>query len=188
MPESRRLPRFLLTAAFLYLGWYFLHQWMITSQVLFDSLLCQHIAAASAGVLRVLGFTAEARHTLVVLQQQPSVIVGWQCDGLSLMALFAGFIIAYPGPWRTKLWFIPLGVLSIHLINILRVVGLALNHYYSHATLEFNHHYTFALIVYAFIFWLWTVWVRRYAGRLLNGPAAPEPAPLAPDSSPANAA
>jgi len=171
--DSRRLPRFLLTAGSLYIAWYFLyHQVLLPSQTL-DVALCQHIASVSSAVLRALGFASTVKHTYLYLNGYHMVSVGWQCDGLPLMALFAIFIVAYPGPWRTKLWFVPLGILAIHVLNILRVVALALNQYYSRSTFEFNHHYTFALVVYAFIFWFWTIWVRRYAGRTPSAPSSP---------------
>ena len=195
---SQRLPRFLLTAALLYVGWYLLYSRLIHSSSLgysFDSALCHHIAQASAWVLRLAGFESfagGADGTFLHLGGYHVVTVGWQCDGLPMMALFAGFVLAYPGPWRTKLWFIPAGVLFIHGINVLRVVGLALNQMYWRSSMEFNHHYTFTIIVYGFIFWLWTIWVRRFANSAPAsqftrgddaGPAAPAATPTSPSAS-----
>ena len=190
---SQRLPRFLLIAALLYAAWYIFYTRLIhagSPGYEFDQALCRHIAQASAGVLELAGFKSfagGAGGAMLYLGGWHVVSVGWQCDGLPMMALFAGFIIAYPGAWRTKLWFIPLGILVIHAINILRVVALALNQMYWRSSMEFNHHYTFTIIVYGFIFWLWTIWVRRFASRLPLvqpspgdgiGPAAPS-APVA---------
>ncbi len=132
----------------------------------FDMALCRHLASASAAVLGALGFSSGvggSHETFLFMNGWHVVSVGWQCDGLPVMALFTIFIVAYPGPWRAKLWFIPAGLLAIHLLNILRIVGLAFNQVYSRSTTEFNHHYTFTIIVYGFIFWLWTIWVRRFA-------------------------
>jgi exosortase family protein XrtF len=95
---------------------------------------------------------------------KPAVIVGDPCNGLVLYALFAGFVLAFPGgTWRRKLPFIAGGIVLIYLLNILRVGALALNHLYSYGTVDFNHHYTFSFIVYGCIFLLWILWVRRYA-------------------------
>ena len=164
---SQRLPRFLLTAGLLYVAWYFFYAYLLhagSAGLKYDLMLCAHITSASAGVLRGLGYESSALNsTQLYLSGWHVVNVGWQCDGLPVLALFAGFIIAYPGPWRTKLWFVPLGMLLIHGINILRVAGLALNQLYSRHTVNFNHHYTYTIIVYGFIFWLWTIWVRRFA-------------------------
>jgi exosortase/archaeosortase family protein len=88
---------------------------------------------------------------------------------LVLYAMFTGFIVAFPGPWRPKLWFVPLGVIALYLLNIVRVGALALNHHYAHQSVDFNHHYTFSFVVYGCICALWMQWVRWY-----GSPAASE--------------
>ena len=89
--------------------------------------------------------------------------VGNACNGLELFILFAGFIACFPGNNKNKLWFIPLGIIAIELVNAMRAAVLALNQYYRPQSLQFNHHYTFTMIVYAFIFYLWYLWVNRFA-------------------------
>lgn len=184
---SQRLPRFLLTAALLYVAWYFFYNQLLhagSAGLKYDKALCNNIAEASAAVLRSIGYKSEALNGAEVhLSGWHVVNVGWQCDGLPVMALFAGFIIAYPGPWRAKLWFVPLGMLLIHGINVLRVAGLALNHLYSQKTMYFNHHYTYTIIVYGFIFWLWTIWVQRFASPF-SAPTDPPATGAGPAPSP----
>lgn len=163
-PPAHSLRRFLLLAAGLYLVWFFGYEQWLQPDGRLDAALSVNIAAVSAGVLRVLGFPASIAATnpnLLMMGQQMAVFVGDPCNGLVLYALFAGFVLAYPGPIGRKLWFIPVGILAIYLLNVLRVAALALNHLYSHQTVEFNHHYTFTFVVYAFILGLWMLWVRR---------------------------
>jgi len=92
--------------------------------------------------------------------------IGDPCNGLTLFALFTGFIIAYPGPLKKKLWFIPVGIIAIHFINIIRIVALSLIVYYfpDPEVLDFNHTYTFTLLVYGFVFSLWYVWAGKLSG------------------------
>lgn len=97
----------------------------------------------------------------------PVVLIEHGCNGLILMVLFAGFVVAFPGPWRTKLWFVPMGILAIYLINSLRVIGLAVNQMVSKSSFDFNHKYTFTILIYGAIFYFWMVWVNRYSG--ING-------------------
>ncbi len=47
--------------------------------------------------------------------------------------------------------------------NVLRVAALSLNHMYSRGTVDFNHKYTFTVLVYAFIFFLWHLWVKYFS-------------------------
>jgi exosortase/archaeosortase family protein len=80
-----------------------------------------------------------------------------------LFALFAGFVVAFPGKIKNKLWFIPLGILIIHLTNIIRILALAIIAYKSPNYLEFNHNYTFTVSVYIIVFALWMIWTLYFS-------------------------
>jgi exosortase/archaeosortase family protein len=169
---SRLGPRwqFLVVAAGLYLTWLIAYEGFLGPDGRLDAWLATNITVASAGLLRLLGFVASTGPgtltatgmPVLLMDNIPAVAVGSPCDGLVLYALFAGFIIAFPGPVRPKLWFVPLGIGVLYLLNIVRVGALALNHHYAHQSVEFNHHYTFNFIVYGCICLLWMQWVRRY--------------------------
>ena len=178
---NRLLFRFIAVAVVIYLVWFFgYEQWLAhADNGHLDHVLCTHITAAAVVALRLVGFTAAvspASSCLVLMNGIPSVIVGPPCNGLVLYALFAGFVVAFPGPWLRKLWYIPVGILLIWILNVLRVAALAVNHHYAHSSVDFNHHYTFTFVVYAFIFGLWMLWARRLA---VVNPAA-EVAPISP--------
>lgn len=163
---NRLLFRFLFVAAIMYLGWFFGYEQWLAHDGRLDLALCTQITRASVGALQALGFAATvspAQATLVLMNGQPAVIVGVPCNGLVLYALFGGFVLAFPGPWLRKLWFIPTGIVLIWGLNVLRVAALAINQYYAHQTVDFNHHYTFTFVVYGFIFGLWMLWARRLA-------------------------
>ena len=96
-----------------------------------------------------------------------------------LYALFSGFVVAFPTSSRHKFWFVPLGVVLIYGINVLRIVAMSLNHYYSYKTLDFNHHYTFAFLVYGFIGLLWVWRATRLAGPVETGSPSSAPPPRA---------
>ncbi|GAB3830638.1 exosortase X [Hymenobacter jeollabukensis] len=162
--NPRLLRRFLLTAAGLYLLWFFGYEQWLHPLGRLDEALSLNIATASAAALRLLGWAGSAAGRLVSVDSQPAVLVFDACNGLVLYALFTGFIVAFPGgAWRLKLPYIALGIGIIYLLNVLRVAALALNQLYSRSTVDFNHHYTFTFIVYGCIFLLWMLWVRRYA-------------------------
>jgi exosortase family protein XrtF len=164
--DNRLLFRFLLVATAMYLTWFFGYQQWLGPDGRLDAALCAQIAQASIGLLRLLGFDAALgteQYPLVLMNGQPSVAVFPPCNGLVLYALFAGFVLAFPGPWRRKAWFIPAGMALIWVLNVVRVAALAINHHYAHQTVEFNHHYTFNFVVYGCIFGLWMLWARRLA-------------------------
>lgn len=163
---NRLLFRFMLIATAMYLVWFFGYEQRLALDGRLDTFLCIQLSSVSAALLQVFGFAAslDAVHPSVLLMNgAPAVVVGPPCNGLVLYALFSGFVLAFPGPWRRRLWFIPMGMALIWVLNVLRVGALALNQHYAHQTVDFNHHYTFTFIVYGCIFGLWMLWARRSA-------------------------
>ena len=161
--------RFLLVFAALYALWVLGYDGWVGPDGRLDHLLSANLAATSGAVLRLAGFaagTGPARPTLVLLGGQPVVSVGDPCNGLLMYALFAGFVVAFPGPGRPKLWFVPLGVFALYALNVVRVAALALNHTYWYHTVDFNHHYTFTFVVYGATGALWVLWARRSGAHL----------------------
>ncbi|WP_439882568.1 exosortase X [Pontibacter sp. MBLB2868] len=161
MSENRKTIRFILYAMCLCIAWFFIYDFWLSS---FDRSITIHVVNATVIFLNLIGYNAEAKDIMIRINGEDVVFVYHACNGMILMALFAGFIIAFPGPLLLKLIFIPIGILIIDLLNILRVATLALNAHYFHQTLEFNHKYTFTLVVYAAIFYLWMLWIRKYSG------------------------
>ncbi|MGB0524947.1 MAG: exosortase family protein XrtF [Flammeovirgaceae bacterium] len=91
------------------------------------------------------------------------VFIADPCNALVIIALYVGFIIAYPGPLKTKIAFIIGGSIIVFLLNVLRVIALAFNQIYHASSLEFNHKYTFTFMVYAVVFAMWMVWANKYS-------------------------
>lgn len=170
MNRNKSLIRFLITAVLLYLGWHLVWYEWIEPDGRVNHYLTYNTASISALVLNLFSDSKFAispfseENTYLFRDSVPLVLIEHGCNGLILMVLFAGFILAFPGPWKTKLWYIPLGVLGIYVINSLRVIALAVNHLYSRSSFEFNHKYTFLILVYGVIFCFWMIWVNRFSG------------------------
>ena len=48
----------------------------------------------------------------------------WECTGVKQMVMFGVLIALYYGPAKKKLWFIPLSMMFLNLINIIRIVAV----------------------------------------------------------------
>jgi exosortase family protein XrtF len=85
------------------------------------------------------------------------------CNAVSVMILFVAFVVAFAGKGLTTFWFITVGCLLIHLLNILRIALLtvALYHYPQHQ--HFLHGVLFPTIIYGFVFFLWVLWVNKFS-------------------------
>lgn len=156
--KHKLLLRFLLMVVVLVLGWLILYDVWLNK---FDDLLTYQITMTSGWLLKLSGYDVSVQNSSIYINGEEMVRVGAACNAMVLMALFAGFIIAFPGPLVGKMIYIPFGIFIINILNLLRVTLLALNAYYSEQTLDFNHKYTFTLLVYVAIFFLWMIWVKK---------------------------
>ena len=115
---------FLLKALLLYVLWYMLYELWIGPKGVLDDWVINNLVHLSSFVLEVLGYRLMPEPMLaenirtVGIDGTHGLWIGDPCNGLSLFALFIGFVLAYPGPIKKKAWFIPLGVLTIHLLTI----------------------------------------------------------------------
>ena len=92
------------------------------------------------------------------------VWIGEPCNGVKLFGLFTLFILAFPGSWKKKLWFIPLGIFIVHTANAIRIALLTIISAENPKALDFNHNITFQVIIYGLIFLLWYWWVQKLSG------------------------
>lgn len=162
--------RFILSASLLYLLLFLIYQFVVRRYTWYDQKFIGSIIRSAEAALSFLGYdlftVLQDRDMQVIgIDGSNGVWVGSNCNAITLFSLFAVFIIAYPGHQRSKLWFIPLGILAIHLLNLLRVIALVLIAYYAPEYLDFNHTYTFTFLVYGFIFALWLLWVNHFSGK-----------------------
>ena len=91
------------------------------------------------------------------------VWIGEPCNGIKVFGLFTIFIFSFKGKVLNKLWFIPLGILILHCINVIRVAILTYISATNPYILDFNHNITFQLIVYVSMLGLWYWWIIQFS-------------------------
>ena len=162
--------KFLLAATISYAGWYMVYHGYLIKNTPIDRIVIDNLIDVSSWTLEKMNYTLipeppEADQIRTIgIDGTYGLWIGDPCNGVILFALFTIFMIFYPGPWKKKLWFLPFGLLTIHLINVLRIVALCIIVTYDYAYLDFNHNYTFTILVYGYMFFLWIWWATRYAG------------------------
>ena len=161
--------RFLAFGIILYLSWLAIYEWWIHPAEWVDHAVVSNTLSFSQTILGWMGISSELEGLRVIkIPGTAGLFLGDSCNGLSLFALFGIFIIAFPGPIKNKLWFIPAGILLIHVLNIVRIVLLSLILTVSYEWTEFNHTYTFTIVIYLAIFGMWLFWINRYSGIVFN--------------------
>ncbi len=159
---------FILKAGLLYGVCYVLYEFVIKRYTQGDQVFIRGIINLCQTILEILGYKTFASREVNDVQVfgvdgSSGVWIGGPCNGVTLMFLFAIFVVAYPGNVKNKLWYVPLGILTVYIINILRIISLALIAYYSPQYLDFNHTYTFTFLAYSAVFGLWMLWVNKFS-------------------------
>lgn len=85
------------------------------------------------------------------------------CNGLSVMILFVAFVIAFSGKFKNTIVFILLGLVVIHVLNVLRIALLSVALYSFPEYEHFLHGVVFPLVIYGVVFLLWVIWVNNYS-------------------------
>lgn len=84
------------------------------------------------------------------------------CNAISIMILFVAFIFVFYRGAKTFI-FAATGLIVIHIMNVLRIVGLniILVKYPDYETIA--HDYFFPAVIYGTIVVLWLIWIRFFA-------------------------
>lgn len=100
--------------------------------------------------------------TIFVNNHNAYVEVSPGCTSLKQWMHWLFIMLLFPGPWKHKLWYIPLGLVFIQFINVIRIVGLALMIIPWPQHFHFFHDYIFKTLFYLGIFLMWFVWVEYF--------------------------
>jgi len=171
--------RFLVLAALTYAVWAWLYHGYINPYANLDIYIIENLIDLSGGAMEQMGYTLipeappDQEERTVGIDGTVGLWIGDPCNGVNLFALFIIFMIWYPGPIKDKLWFIPFGLLTMHLLNVVRIIALSILVTYDYKYLDFNHTYTFTILVNGYMFLLWLWWAKRYSGLEISKPSSP---------------
>jgi exosortase family protein XrtF len=169
---------FLLKFFGVYVGLTLIYEWYLSQ---FDNVLAFEVDGFTQSVARQVQWVLNALHydcVLLLHEHQASVKlilnqvyvsrVVEGCNALSVMILFAAFVVAFSGKWLQTVGFIVVGTVLIHFLNVLRIALLSVALYYHPDQEPILHGVVFPLIIYGFVFGLWVIWVNKfsnYAGK-----------------------
>jgi len=129
------------------------------------------VAGASGQILQVLGQNIERQGT-VILSDRFSVNIENGCNGVEAMLIFIAAVLAFPAPWKARLWGVVLGLVAIQAVNLIRVVGLYLTGAYLPEYFDTTHTVIGQTVVILSSVVLWLVWAQRLARDDSPPPAA----------------
>lgn len=140
------------------------------------AILIKGVLVVSGEILRHLLFLdiVIQYDTNSLISNNTSMLILNGCSGLKEMAMYLFIMLLFPGPWKAKLWFIPLSLMIIFAIVILRVVALFMLLDYHPAYYLLFHNFLLNYIFFGIFFLLWLFWV-KYFYLKHRRPGKPEP-------------
>lgn len=111
---------------------------------------------------KVFGITALVRENDLILPNEFSIRMLDGCTGLQQFILVTALFLLYPGPFKQKLWYIPLSLMLVFLMNLLRFVFLSMYCSYYPDHFSFVHDWVFRPFIYGVIFLSWWFWDRIF--------------------------
>lgn len=121
-------------------------------------------AQVSAAILRVFGDDARTVGT-AIQSSRCSVQIKRGCEAIEPSVLFAAAVVAFPAPWRRRLIGAAAGVLTLAVINLVRVVSLYYVRVYFPRVFETMHAEVWQPAFIALALVLWIVWALWATGR-----------------------
>ncbi len=104
-------------------------------------------ASSSGGLVRYEGFDMEIVDA---------------CDGLLPVCIYLSAVLAFPSRWRDRAWGILIGVPAIFLLNLIRLVTLAVLGAWKPDLLDWVHIYVWQALIIGLSMAIWVFWVERF--------------------------
>ncbi|MBB6459685.1 archaeosortase/exosortase family protein [Flammeovirga kamogawensis] len=150
-------------AVFLFFVWKLLQFTIMKEDGAIDTAITESIVYMSSFFINLFGGEAYHTSSTLYINGIKSVFVGSPCNGLVIMVIFSSFVAITPGRLSTKIVYILVGLVIIYLSNTLRVILLGYNYIQDMETFNFNHKYTYVIIVYSIVFALWMLWIEKFS-------------------------
>jgi len=138
------------------------------SQEYYPDIITHGVARQSEGLINAFGYTASiepdkaypAMNLTINGEALAYIVEG--CNAISVILLFVAFMLAFFERWKRTLLFILGGSVLIYIMNVLRIVVLAIGIYEYPEYSEVLHGTLFPAIIYGTVVLLWLIWIRSF--------------------------
>ncbi|MFQ6607560.1 MAG: exosortase/archaeosortase family protein [Fidelibacterota bacterium] len=160
--ENKSIPSTLFTvlikAGIIYTIWHLLYDYFLLPDGRLDTFLSLWGIRLAAGTLSILGWEVETAGRVIAVFGTKGVEIQNGCNGLDLLGLYSGFIVAFPGPMHKRLLLLFGGLGILFTANVFRIGIFALTNVYFPDHWEKVHTYSSYVIFYPLVLALWYLW------------------------------
>jgi exosortase H (IPTLxxWG-CTERM-specific) len=144
------------------------------------------LASISAGIVTLVDPTvASFGKVLRSTQNGFAVSIEAGCNGVEATIVLLAAVLAFPAPWKNKVYGLLGGIAAVQGLNVIRVISLFYLGQWDFQVFEWAHLYVWQALIMLDVMIVWLIWVRtlpRVPGRGDGGggrsgtPPAPAPA------------
>jgi len=150
---------FLLKAAGVYAAWQLFYDLFILPDSRLDAWLSVTGVKFAAAGLSFFGWNIDSAGRFISIIGNRGVEIQNGCNGIDLLGLYAGFIIAYPGNLKKRILFLIGGIGLLFIANVLRIACFTLSNFYFPDYWEPVHIYSSYIFFYPIVLILWFLWM-----------------------------
>ena len=127
-----------------------------------ESFLAHQVFLPAAWIVKhIVGYPIHTADNTLYFQNNGYISIEGSCSGLKQFYQWIVLMLLFPGSWKKKLWYIPFGIFTVHLYNIIRIVVLSVVIVHWPSRWDFIHHWIMRPLYYGVIFLLWVLWVEK---------------------------
>jgi exosortase H (IPTLxxWG-CTERM-specific) len=82
------------------------------------------------------------------------------CNGIEALIILVAAMIAFPAPWRHRMWGISFGAVAVQALNLVRVVSLFYIGQWSMDVFHWMHLYAWQALIMLDVLFVWILWIR----------------------------
>ena len=128
------------------------------------------IASLSGGLIRLFGGTAWVSANTLSIPGFAVQILD-MCNGVEATLVLWTAVLAYPAPWHYRLKGLLIGTLTVHGLNVLRIVSLVYLGRYDEGLFQWVHSYLWDVLIMLDILVVFLLWLRWMPARGSDAPA-----------------
>ncbi len=125
--------------------------------------ISNHLAHVTRYLIETLfGTETYLYNNQVYFDSSPGICVVWSCSGVKQYIIAIAVILCAKGSWQSKLWFIPIVILGVYVLNLIRLVGVGVVTINHMEWFNFFHRVIFRGVLYGGIFGMWLLYGRLF--------------------------
>ena len=114
--------------------------------------------STAAGILELLGHTVYTTDTTLKVQGASGFRLVYSCLGYGIISCFSAFVFSLPKTRRSRLLFFLIGLLTISVLNLSRLIMISLYYNPELTMFSLNHHSIFNIILYIILLLMMFKW------------------------------